>query len=98
MITKIDAAEFHELLKRADQVVVKFGAVWCGPCKVMTRQLEECEGEVFEIEIDQDSELSASLGIMTIPRLKVFESGQLVREHVHLFKSTDEAVRFIQGV
>ena len=98
MVKKIDAAEFHELLKRDEQVVVKFGAVWCGPCKVLKTQLEEVEDEVFEIDIDQDSELSASLGIMTIPRLKVFKSGQLVREHVHLFKSTDEAVRFIQGV
>jgi hypothetical protein len=98
MITKINAAVFHELLKRDEQVVVKFGAGWCNACTAQTVQLNELEEEVFEIDVDQYSELSASLGIMTIPRLKVFKSEKLVREHVHLFKSTDEAVRFIQGV
>ena len=95
MVKKIDAAEFHELLKRDEQVVVKFGAAWCGPCKVMTRQLEECEGEVFEINIDEDFELAASLGIKTIPRLKVFKSGQLIREHVGIFSTVDDAFRFV---
>ena len=61
------------------------------------KQLKEVENEVFEIDIDQDSELSASLGIMTIPRLKVFKSGQLVREHVGIFSTTDDALRFVQG-
>ena len=53
MVKKIDSAEFHELLKRDEQVVVKFGAGWCGPCKVLKTQLEEVENEVFEIDIDQ---------------------------------------------
>lgn len=52
MVKKIDAAEFHELLKRDEQVVVKFGAAGCGPCKVMTRQFQKLEEEVFEIVID----------------------------------------------
>jgi thiol-disulfide isomerase/thioredoxin len=53
MLTKVNAAEFHELLKRDEQFVVKFGAGWCGPCKVLKTQLEEVENEVFEIDIDQ---------------------------------------------
>ena len=97
MIAKINAAEFHELLKRDEQIVVKFGAAWCGPCKVMMRQLEECEGEVFEINIDEDFELAASLGIKTIPRLKVFKSGQIVREYSDIFKSADDARRLVLG-
>lgn len=77
---------------------MKFGAAWCGPCKRQTKQLEELEEEVFEMDIDQEFELAAALLIRTIPVLKVFKSGKLVGEHVHLFKSTGEAVRFIQGV
>ena len=97
MIAKINAAEFHELLKRDEQIVVKFGAAWCGPCKVMTRQLEECEGEVFEINIDEDFELAASLGIKTIPRLKVFKSGQLVREYTGVFNTSADAKYFVNN-
>ena len=97
MVKKIDAAEFHELLKRDEQVVVKFGAGWCGPCKRQTKQLEELEEDVFEIDIDQDVELAVSLGIKTIPRLTVFTSGKLVREFVGIFNTTDDATRFVQG-
>ena len=98
MITKINAAEFHELLKRDEQVVVKFGAVWCGPCKVMTRQLEECEGEVFEINIDEDFELAASLGVKALPKIKVFKSGQLVREYTGVFNTTADARFFVKNI
>ncbi len=97
MITKINAAEFHELLKRDEQIVVKFGAAWCGPCKWQTKQLEELEEDVFEIDIDQDVELAVSLGIKTIPRLKVFKFGKLVREFVGIFNTTDDATRFVLG-
>ena len=97
MITKINAVEFHELMKREEQVVVKFGAAWCPPCNLLKAQLEELEDEVFEIDVDQDRELSGSLGIRTVPRIKVFKSGQLVREHVSIFSTTDDATRFVQG-
>ena len=97
MVKKIDAAEFHELLKRNEPVVVKFGAGWCGLCKVMSRQFEGLDENVYEIEVDQDFELVASLRIVTIPRLKVFKSGQLIREQVGILSTTDDASRFVHG-
>jgi hypothetical protein len=33
---------------------------------------------------------------MNIPRLKVFKTGKLVREHVGIFSTTDDATRFVQ--
>jgi thioredoxin 1 len=98
MVKKIDAAEFHELLKRDEQVVVKFGAVWCGPCKRQTKQLEELEEEVFEIDIDQEFDLAATLLIRTIPVLKVFKSGELIRNRADIFNTTEEARRFVLGL
>jgi thioredoxin 1 len=97
MITKIKAAEFHEVLKRDEQVVVKFGATWCGPCMVMTRQFEGLDETVYEIDVDQDFELVASLRIMTIPRLKVFKSGLLVREYTGVFSATADARFFVKN-
>jgi thioredoxin 1 len=97
MVTKINAAEFHELMKREEQVVVKFGAGWCGPCKWQTKQLVELEEEVFEIDIDQEFELAAALLIRTIPVLKVFKSGELIRNRVDTFNKTEEAQLFVLG-
>ena len=97
MVKKIDAAEFHELLKRDEPVVVKFGAGWCGPCKRLTKQLEELEEEVFEIDIDQEFDLAATWLIRTIPVLKVFKSGELIRNRADTFNTTEEARLFVRG-
>jgi thioredoxin 1 len=95
MITKINAAEFHELMKRDEQVVVKFGAAWCGPCIRQSKQLEELEEQVFEIDIDQEFELAASLLIRTIPVVKVFKSGELIRNRADTFNTKEDARRFV---
>jgi thioredoxin 1 len=97
MVKKIDAAEFHQLLKRDEEVVVKFGAAWCGPCKRQTKQLEELEEEVFEIDIDQEFDLASALLIRTIPVLKVFKSGELIRNRADTFNTAEEARRFVTG-
>jgi thioredoxin 1 len=97
MITKINTAEFYELMKRDEQVVVKFGAAWCGPCIRQSKQLEELEEEVFEIDIDQEFELAASLLIRAIPIVKVFKSGELIRNRPDTFSTTEDARRFVLG-
>jgi len=97
MVKKIDAAEFYKLLKRDEEVVVKFGAAWCGPCKRQTKQLEELEEEVFEIDIDQEFDLASALLIRTIPVLKVFKSGELIRNRADIFNTTEEARLFVMG-
>lgn len=45
--------------------IEKFGASWCGPCKVLDRTLEQISG----IEIDEEEELANSKGIRNVPVL-----------------------------
>jgi len=98
MIKKITADEFHELVKQDKEVVVKFGAAWCGPCRVQTKQLENAGVEAYEIDVDAESELAASLRIRNIPNLKVFRSNTVLRDFVGPFASDDDAQRFVEGV
>lgn len=46
--------------------IEKFGASWCGPCKVLDRTLEQISG--IEI-VKHDEELANSKGIRNVPVL-----------------------------
>ena len=46
--------------------IEKFGASWCGPCKVLDRTLEQISGIVKH---DVDEELANSKGIRNVPVL-----------------------------
>lgn len=46
--------------------IEKFGASWCGPCKVLDRTLEQISGIVKH---DEEEELANSKGIRNVPVL-----------------------------
>ncbi|MBR4949298.1 MAG: thioredoxin [Clostridia bacterium] len=88
MVEKINAIQFEEkVLKNPKTVVVDFFATWCGPCKMQAPVLEEFSEtrediDIFKIDVDQEGELSARYGIMSIPTLIVFKNGEEVEKHV----------------
>lgn len=55
--------------------IVDFYADWCGPCKMVVPTLEKLANEyqgkinIFKVNTDQEQELAAAFGIMTIPTL-----------------------------
>lgn len=50
--------------------IEKFGADWCGPCKVLDRTLEEVKGvEIVKYDVDEHEDLAASKGIRSVPVL-----------------------------
>ncbi len=65
-------------------VVVDFWAEWCGPCKQIGPVLEELSDElegrvkVVKVDIDQNPNSPASLGVRGIPALFLFKDGQVV--------------------
>lgn len=72
-----------EVLNSEVPVMVDFFASWCGPCKMMGPVIdkisEEAEGfKVGKIDIDQQPELAAKYGIMSIPTVIVFTNGEPV--------------------
>jgi thioredoxin 1 len=85
-----DEANFAELVLNSDvPVLVDFYADWCGPCRMLAPVLEKLareteDAKIVKVNIDEGPQLAARYKITSIPSLKVFESGEVVEEHVGL--------------
>lgn len=77
-----------EVMKSDVPVLVDFFADWCGPCKMISPIVKELANEyrgqikVGKLNIDQGQEIASRFGVMGIPTLAMFKSGQRVGEVV----------------
>lgn len=80
MVKKTDKDGFDELLKSGKTLVCDFYADWCGPCKmlapVMESVSEEFDAEFVKVNVDENYELAARYGVMSIPLVAVFKGGE----------------------
>ena len=97
---QINTQKFDELLKGDKPVVCDFFATWCGPCKMLAPVMEEVSKEfedkaVFvKVDIDENMELSARYGIMSIPLVVVFKSGEVAAKSLG-YTSVEETKQFL---
>jgi len=82
----INKENFHEEVMKSDKpVLLDFWAPWCGPCRMVVPIVEEIakehpEYKVVKINVDEQQELAARFGVMSIPALFVMKDGQIVNE------------------
>ena len=82
---KVTDADFETQVVNSDvPVVVDFWAEWCGPCKQIGPSLEELSDEyngsvkIAKVNVDENQEWAARLGVRGIPALFVFKDGEVV--------------------
>lgn len=72
-----------EALKSDIPVLVDFWADWCGPCRMFSPIVDEFAEEnpaavkVGKVNVDEQPDLAARYGVMSIPTAILFKNGEI---------------------
>ncbi|PRY86555.1 thioredoxin [Mongoliibacter ruber] len=85
---EITDANFEEIMKSEQPILVDFWAEWCGPCKMIGPIVEELAGDydgkavIGKVDVDSNPAVASQFGIRSIPTLLFFKGGQIVDKQV----------------
>ena len=101
MVKEVNQEQFDELLASGKTVVCDFWARWCGPCRMLAPVMEDvseefAEAEFVKVNVDDNEELAARYGVMSIPFVAIFESGKLKARTVG-YLPAEQMKEFLDG-
>ncbi|TFB55462.1 thioredoxin [Cryobacterium sp. TMT1-62] len=75
----------QEVINNEKTVLVDFWAEWCGPCRAVSPILDQIASEnadkldIVKLNVDDFPALAAKYQITSIPAMKVFQKGEVVK-------------------
>lgn len=89
MALTLTEANFQaDVIDASVPTLVDFWAVWCGPCRMLAPTIdalaEEFKGKVNvgKVNVDENQQLAAKYGIMSIPTVMIFKDGKVVEQFI----------------
>ena len=82
---EITKEDLKQKIENGEKLVIDFWAPWCGPCKVMKPVFERVseeyrnensEVQLFTLNVEENKQFAAELGIRAIPTVKTFVGGE----------------------
>ena len=88
-----------EVVESDKPVLLDFWATWCGPCRMIAPTVEEIAAErsdikVGKVNVDEQAELAAAFGIVSIPTLIVLKNGKVTNQLVGV-RPKEEILRML---
>jgi len=87
---ELNPEQLKNKINSGEKFVIDFYATWCGPCKYLSKILEEHGNKfgvpVYKFDIDVDRELVMDYGIRSVPTLKLFNEGSVVKTYTGILQ------------
>ena len=79
--------EYKEAINSNKNIIIKYTAQWCGPCKSIQVLLDQISNEdptitIYGIDVDTSEDLANESGIRSIPTLKYYKEGKFIGESI----------------
>lgn len=102
MALEITDGNITEILTKNEITVIDFWAAWCGPCKMLGPIIDELsisntDITIGKVNVDENSVLSSSYGIKSIPTIIFLKNGVVVDKVVGI-KSVKELQSIIDSI
>jgi thioredoxin 1 len=74
---------YDEIIKNAPNLIIKFEADWCGPCRIISPILEDLSKEyrnevkIVRCNVDENPELCEKYKIKSIPSVFFIKKGEV---------------------
>lgn len=85
--------EYENFLNNNTAAIIKIGAEWCGPCRVMDDTMAQIESTIPVGHIDVEDEgvdaLIGELGVRNIPVTLFFKNGTVAERKVGLMQASE---------
>jgi len=91
---EINSVDLQQKIKNGEKIIVEFWGTWCQPCLAMKPIFEKVskentsEVQMYTMDIDLNKEVGMSLGIRSIPTIKVFNGGSVIDTKVGMLNET----------